>query len=155
MNYYFVERKNMMDNSRDGFFWMKTEKDIYKFVAELEDDSEEFPAPYCPQVYRITEAQFDKRPYSSALDSQLVYEPEHGFLYQEANNNVFNAEFVVTNPDNSASYAVFPNTWNGEYWDVTECRPDGSLINESTARLYPVDVEAGEDEWQRIGYQIR
>lgn len=155
MNYYFVERKNTMDGSIDGFFWMKTEEPIYGVVAKLESDDEEFPAPYLPKVYTISEEQYERRPYSCAHDNQLSYEPNYGFLYQETDNNVFNAEFVVVSPDNSVGYAVFPNTWNGKYWDVTKCRLDGSLINESTARLYPVDVELDEDEWKRIGYRIK
>lgn len=153
MKYFYVERQNMMDDSVDGFFWIKTKKSIYTLAPRLNNDEEVFPAPYRPKIYEISEEQYNNHPASCAHWYQLVFDPEYGFLAQEVDINVFNAEFVVMSADGDSFYAVFPDSWNGKYYEATECQADGSLLK-NTIRLYPVDVETGEGQYNRIGYKI-
>ena len=63
MKSYYVERFNVVDGKIDGFFVTKA-VNLDELLLKLDDDADfAGDTPYLPQVYEITEEQYDEFPY--------------------------------------------------------------------------------------------
>ena len=63
MNFYYVERFNVVDGKVDGFFITKA-VNLNELLSNLDNDADfAGDTPYLPQVYEITKEQYDSFPY--------------------------------------------------------------------------------------------
>lgn len=63
MKFYYVERFNVVDEKVDGFFITKA-VNLDELLLKLDDDADfAGNTPYLPQVYEITEEQYNEFPY--------------------------------------------------------------------------------------------
>ena len=63
MKFYYVERFNVVDQKVDGFFVTKA-SGLSELLFRLEsDDYFAGDTPYLPQIYGITEEQYNEFPY--------------------------------------------------------------------------------------------
>ena len=59
MNFYYVERFNVVDGKIDGFF-VTTAVNLDELLLKLDNDADfAGDTPYLPQVYEITEEQYN------------------------------------------------------------------------------------------------
>lgn len=72
MNFYYVERFNVVDGKVNGFF-VTTAADLDELLFRLDSD-DDFAAdtPYLPQIYGITEEQYNAFPYMAPMHEQLL-----------------------------------------------------------------------------------
>ena len=61
--FYYIERFNVVDRKVDGFFITKA-VNLDELLLKLDDDADfAGNTPYLPQVYEITEEQYNEFPY--------------------------------------------------------------------------------------------
>lgn len=61
--FYYVERFNVVDGKVDGFFITKA-VNLNELLSNLDNDADfAGDTPYLPQVYEITEEQYNEFPY--------------------------------------------------------------------------------------------
>ena len=61
--FYYIERFNVVDGKVDGFFITKA-VNLDELLLNLDDDADfAGNTPYLPQVYEITEEQYNEFPY--------------------------------------------------------------------------------------------
>ena len=61
--FYYIERFNVVDGKVDGFFVTKA-VNLDELLLKLDDDADfAGDTPYLPQVYGITEEQYNEFPY--------------------------------------------------------------------------------------------
>ena len=61
--FYYIERFNVVDGKVDGFFITKA-VNLDELLLKLDDDADfAGNTPYLPQVYEITEEQYNEFPY--------------------------------------------------------------------------------------------
>lgn len=72
MNFYYVERFNVVDGKIDGFFVTKA-VNLDELLFNLDND-DDFAGntPYLPQVYEITEEQYNSFPYMAPMREQAL-----------------------------------------------------------------------------------
>ena len=72
MKFYYVERFNVVDRKVDGFFVTKA-VNLDELLLKLDDDADfAGDTPYLPQVYEITEEQYNEFPYMDPRREQLL-----------------------------------------------------------------------------------
>lgn len=72
MNFYYVERFNVVDGKVDGFFVTKA-VNLDELLLNLDDDDDfATDTPYLPQIYGITEEQYNSFPYMAPMHEQLL-----------------------------------------------------------------------------------
>ena len=72
MKFYYIERFNVVDGKVDGFFITKA-VNLDELLLKLDDDADfAGNTPYLPQVYEITEEQYDNFPYMAPMHEQLL-----------------------------------------------------------------------------------
>ena len=63
MKFYYIERFDVVDGKVDGFFITKA-VNLDELLLKLDDDADfAGNTPYLPQVYEITEEQYNEFPY--------------------------------------------------------------------------------------------
>lgn len=72
MKFYYVERFNVVDGKVDGFFVTKA-VNLDELLFRLDNDADfAGSTPYLPQVYGITEEQYNSFPYMAPMHEQLL-----------------------------------------------------------------------------------
>ena len=72
MNFYYIERFNVVDGKVDGFF-VTTAVNLDELLLKLDDDADfAGNTPYLPQVYEITREQYNSFPYMAPMHEQLL-----------------------------------------------------------------------------------
>ena len=72
MKFYYIERFNVVDGKVDGFFITKA-VNLDELLLKLDDDADfAGDTPYLPQVYEITEEQYDNFPYMAPMREQAL-----------------------------------------------------------------------------------
>jgi hypothetical protein len=72
MNFYYVERFNVVDQKINGFFVTKA-AGLNELLFKLEsDDDFAGDTPYLPQIYGITEEQYKAFPYMAPTREQAL-----------------------------------------------------------------------------------
>ncbi len=72
MNFYYVERFNVVDEKVNGFFVTKAVS-LDALLRKLDDDDDfAGDTPYLPQIYGITEEQYNAFPYMAPMHEQLL-----------------------------------------------------------------------------------
>lgn len=72
MKFYYIERFNVVDRKINGFFVTKA-VNLNELLLKLDND-EDFAGdtPYLPQVYEITEEQYNEFPYMAPKREQAL-----------------------------------------------------------------------------------
>lgn len=72
MKFYYVERFNIVDRKINGFFVTKA-INLDELLFNLDND-DDFAGntPYLPQVYEITEEQYNSFPYMAPIREQAL-----------------------------------------------------------------------------------
>lgn len=72
MKFYYIERFNVVDGKINGFFVTKA-VNLNELLSNLDND-EDFAGdtPYLPQVYGITEEQYNAFPYMAPRREQAL-----------------------------------------------------------------------------------
>lgn len=72
MKFYYIERFNVVDRKVDGFFITKA-VNLDELLLKLDNDADFAEnTPYLPQVYEITEEQYNSFPYMAPMHEQLL-----------------------------------------------------------------------------------
>lgn len=72
MKFYYVERFNVVDGKVDGFFVTKA-VNLDELLFRLDNDADfAGNTPYLPQVYGITEEQYNAFPYMAPTHEQAL-----------------------------------------------------------------------------------
>ena len=70
--FYYIERFNVVDGKVDGFFTTKA-VNLDELLLRLDDDADfAGDTPYLPQVYEITEEQYNSFPYMAPRREQAL-----------------------------------------------------------------------------------